>query len=451
MPETARHFVAIIGGGIAGSVAAEILAERGTRVVVIEQNRRPYGKIEDGLPRWHAEQRKMEYGRIDARMKKPGVSFLPCTKLGRDIDFADLCNGWGFSAVILANGAWRDRPIGIPGAEEFLGKGLVYQNSLIYWYNHRDEPGYSGPRYTSPDEALVVGGGLASIDVVKILQLDNYERALKARGIPVTMRELESKGIPAICKLHGVRPDELGVKGCLLIYRRRVQDMPLAQPPENASHEQIAKTEAVRQKMLNLARDKFLFRFQERRAAVGLIVEDGRLAGLKLAETRIEGGRAEVMPETAYEQRAPLVVSSIGSVPEPIPGVTMKGEYYSFTGEAVPQYTACDRVFGVGNVVTGKGNIRASQVHSQEVTTRLVENYIGVGGAEADYAALYAAAERRGAEQAKAVQERVEALPPLSDDEIAAIENRIRALQERAGYRGDYAEWIARHSPAEHE
>jgi len=45
------HFVAVIGGAIAGSVAAEILADSAIHVVVIEQNKRPYGKIEDG-PRW---------------------------------------------------------------------------------------------------------------------------------------------------------------------------------------------------------------------------------------------------------------------------------------------------------------------------------------------------------------------------------------------------------------
>jgi ferredoxin/flavodoxin---NADP+ reductase len=125
------HFVAIVGGAIAGSVAAEILADNEIHVVVIEQNKRPYGKIEDGLPRWHLEQRNQEYGRIDARLRKPGVFFLPCTRLGRDLDFQDLCDNWGFSAVILANGAWRDRELGIPGAEEFVDRSLVYQNPFV--------------------------------------------------------------------------------------------------------------------------------------------------------------------------------------------------------------------------------------------------------------------------------------------------------------------------------
>src|ERR1700687_175646 len=127
MGNNGQHFVAVIGGAVSGSISAEILADHGIRVAVIEQNTRPYGKIEDGLPRWHVEQRKQEYARIDARMKKPGVVFVPSTKIGKELDFKELTEGWGFSAVILANGAWRDREIGIPGSDDYIGKGLIYQ------------------------------------------------------------------------------------------------------------------------------------------------------------------------------------------------------------------------------------------------------------------------------------------------------------------------------------
>src|SRR3954470_24565829 len=99
-----QYYVAVIGGAVSGSVSTEILADRGIRVAVFEQKTRPYGKIEDGLPRWHVEQRKQEYARINARMRKPGVSFIPSAKLGRDVNFEELCSKWGFSAVILANG-----------------------------------------------------------------------------------------------------------------------------------------------------------------------------------------------------------------------------------------------------------------------------------------------------------------------------------------------------------
>lgn len=437
------HFAAVIGGAIAGSVAAEIFADRGIRVVVIEQNERPYGKIEDGLPRWHQEQREQEFRRMDARLRKPGVFFLPCTKLGRDLDFQDLCNNWGFSAVVLANGAWRDRELGIPGSEEFIGKGLVYQNAFIHWYNHKNEEGNAGPHYQVPDDALVVGGGLASIDVVKVLQLENYERVLRSRGVQTDVYELEKKGVPAVCKMHGIAPKDLGVKGCLLIYRRREQDMPLAQPPENATSEQITKTQAIRKKMLHLAREKYLFRFQDRRMTTGLLIEDGRLVGLKVAETKVEGRKTEPIVGSESQLRAPMVISSIGSVPEEIPGVVMKGEYYDFKNEALPRYVRSEHVFGVGNVVTGQGNIRASLLHSEEVTTKIIENYIGVADRGSAFTRFYADAEAQGAAQARAIRDRVQTMAGLSFFEIAALEQRIRILQERVAYPGDYDSWIA--------
>jgi len=295
---------------------------------------------------------------------------------------------------------------------------------------------------------LVVGGGLASIDVVKILQLENYERALRARGVQTDVYELEKKGIPAICKIHGIAPRELGIKGCLLIYRRRAQDMPLAQPPENATPDQIAKTEAIRQKMLRLAQEKYLFQVQDRRVATGLLVEDGRLVGLKVAETKVEGRKAEPVAGSEHDLRAPLAISSIGSVPEKIPGVFMKGEYYDFEDEGLPRYAESDHVFGVGNVVTGQGNIRSSLLHSQEVTAKLIENYIGVGDRDAPSARFYEGAEARGAAQAQAVRDRIHAIPGLSYLEVAALEQRIRVLQERVGYAGDYDSWIASVTPA---
>jgi len=440
------YFVAVIGGAISGSVAAEILADSGIRVAVFEQNTRPYGKIEDGLPRWHVEQRKQEYGRIDARMKKPNVHFIPSTKLGRDFDLPQLFK-WGFSAVILANGAWRDRDLGVPDAEQYVGKGLVYQNPFIYWYNHKNEKDYQGPRYETPDEAVVVGGGLASIDVVKVLQLETYERALRARGIQTSMHEME-KGIPEVCKAHGIKPEELGVKGCILLYRRREQDMPLAQPPENATPDQVAKTEMVRQKMLRLAQGKYLFRVQDRRLTTGIIVENGRMVGLKVVETKIEGRKADPIPGTEQELRAPLVVSSIGSVPEKLSGINMNGDYYTFTGKDVPRYTAVDRVFGVGNVVTGQGNIRVSLIHSQKVTKRVIDC---MKGNDENTVAGAASPEQQVGNATAGIEKQIEAIPPLSEDKLAAVERQVHALQQKAGYTSDYDSWIAKVTPPDLE
>src|SRR5688500_16395843 len=127
MPSEPRHVVAIIGGAVAGSEAAALCAERGILALVLEQNDRPFGKIEDGLPRWHEKLRDKEYAAIRANLTREGVVFLPRTQLGRDITLDDLRHRWGVSAVLLASGAWRDRPL-LPDVESYVGKGLVYQN-----------------------------------------------------------------------------------------------------------------------------------------------------------------------------------------------------------------------------------------------------------------------------------------------------------------------------------
>ncbi len=76
------HFVAVIGGATAGAEVASRLADRGVQVVVFEQNNRPYGKIEDGLPRWHEALRNKEYRTIDEKLSKAGVTFVPKRRSG---------------------------------------------------------------------------------------------------------------------------------------------------------------------------------------------------------------------------------------------------------------------------------------------------------------------------------------------------------------------------------
>src|SRR5215471_13834802 len=115
-----RHVIAVVGAATAGSEIARILADRGTLVIVLEQNPRPYGKIEDGLPRWHVKQRKEEYEEINKRLDHPNIDYLPLTRMGRDVSFDELRTGWGLSAIVLTHGAWRDRPFPVAGSDRFV-------------------------------------------------------------------------------------------------------------------------------------------------------------------------------------------------------------------------------------------------------------------------------------------------------------------------------------------
>lgn len=445
------HAIAIFGGACSGSVTAELLAKAGHQVVVFDQNARPYGKIEDGLPRWHKDQRRMEYGKIDGRLTAPGVTFVPRTKLGEHVQFQDVI-GQGWSAVLLANGAWKDRPLDNPGADELVGKGLIYQNPFVYWFNHKDEQSYDGPRYEVTPGAVCVGGGLASIDVIKIIQMELYGAALKARGLPYDMHHMEHDGIPKYCQKHGIEdPKSLGVRDGALLYRRRVDDMPLAEPPANATEAQKAKIATVRQKLLGKCQEKFLFDMRAETVVSGLIVEDGRLRGLRLMKTKVEGRDAKPIAGSEHELRTDLVISSIGSIPEPIPGVEMKGTYYRYKDWDTGEYEPVPGVFGVGNVVTGKGNIKASLEHGKLVAAHLLEKYLGVGEAgERDISAGFAAAAAKGAAQAQAVQAHLARVAPLPPGKVEALLQQARARQAQVGYK-DYASWIASVTPADME
>jgi NADPH-dependent glutamate synthase beta subunit-like oxidoreductase len=436
----------VIGGATAGAEVAGRLAELGCAVVVFEQNPRPYGKIEDGLPRWHVGLRNKEYRNIEEKLSRPGVHFVPRTKVGRDLDFAELANEWGFSAVVLACGAWRDRVLPVDGADDYLGKGLVYQNPLVISFNHEHDPDFDGERLDYPDGCLVVGGGLASIDVVKLLMLENTKRKLASRGIETTIVELEVKGIPKLLATHGLAFEDLGLAGCTLYYRRSAQDMPLMEIPEDATPERIEKVRNARQRMLDKAIEKYRFAMEPLAAPDGLVVEDGRLVGLRFCRTRIEAGRVIRSDET-FEARGTQVVSSIGSIPEAIPGIPMKGELFEFSDWDLGRLDDYPNLFSVGNVVTGKGNIVASRKHAAHVSQDAIESFLGLSEDREAEAGLADAATKALREQADRVARELPQRP--GPETRAEILRRVHERQKAVGYPGDYRAWMQQVSISE--
>jgi NADPH-dependent glutamate synthase beta subunit-like oxidoreductase len=440
-----RHVVAICGGAVSGSEAAAICAAQGITAIVFEQNARPYGKIEDGLPRWHDRLRAKEYKTIDDNLGRPGVFFVPRTKLGSDLTFEELATQWGVSAVLLANGAWRDRPLAVPGAHDYHGRGLEYQNPFVYWFNHYEDPGYDGPTYSVADDAIVIGGGLASIDVVKIINIELYRRALRAHGIHVGVVEMEHEGITATLESHGIDPDALGVAGCTLYYRRRVRDMPIAFPWD-ATPEQMARTEGVREKMVSVLKQRFRVHVKDCHVPVAPVVENGRMVGLTFRKSEVKDGKAVEVDGSSVEVRSDLIVSSIGSVPEFINGIPTRGELYHFSSADTGALTGLPGVFGLGNVLTGKGNIKESRANAKNISDRLLSDHLGLTnghGADA-LAGLHEAAQG----QAQALVSSALKRPKVPSNRLGTIATALAGRWQATGYDGNYASWIERHKPA---
>jgi hypothetical protein len=246
---------------------------------------------------------------------------------------------------------------------------------------------------------------------------------LAARGIHEELEELEIRGIPAVLARHKLEWKDLGIQGSTIYYRRRTEDMPLMELPSGADEKTTAKVLKARQNMLEKSTSKYMYKVVPLHAPHALIVENDRLVGLVFARTRMENGKLIVTDEKV-EVRAPLFISSIGSIPRPLAGVPMKGELYAYTDWDIGTLPDFPTLFACGNVVTGKGNIVDSRRHAKDVAAHVRDQYFQLA---AD----------------------VKKQPPLGAAQREALLGRVRARQAQVGYTGDYKKWIEANKPPE--
>ena len=398
--------VLIIGGAVSGSTAVKKLTDEGIRCVVVEQNRMPYGKIEDGLPRWHEKQRINEYFKIDDIISNELVDFVPLTRIGKDVSFEEIYN-MGWSCIYFANGAWKDRSFPIKEIEDF--DNFYYQNPFVYWFNHYHEPSYNGPEVDIKDDAIVIGGGLASIDVCKITQLELVRQKVESKIENFDIIEMEHKGIPKYLEQYDMKYEDLGINGTTLVYRRNIENMPLTTIPEDATPEMVEKRKLARRKILNNTLDKFLFKVAECTQPVGLSHEDNILNGIEVIENEIIDGKLIAKENSNKILHGNTFISSIGSLPEPIQGIPMDGSTYNIVDEDSGKFDELEKVHGMGNAITGKGNIKASRVSAKTVGDLTID-----------------------------------LIHDIDQDVIDNIDSKVKEWQSKSSYDGNYFEWKAK-------
>ncbi len=441
-----NHYVAIIGGSISGSEASNILAKNGIKIVVFDMNKLPYGKIEDGLPNWHINLRNRQIKEIDKKLDQENVRFIPSTKIGSNIKFLDLINNWGFSAVILANGAWKDRKFPVEGIEKFKDKELIYQNAFINWFNHKHECKFNGKNYFIKNNAVVVGGGLASLDVIKIVMIELVKKQLfLKKGIEIDLFTLEKEGVHKILDRFKFTLEDLDIKKARLVYRRTAKEMPLKAPKDD-SEESILKAQEVSRKLLVKYQEKYLFDFIPQSVPLSFTENKGKLTGIIFQKVTALNGKITSIKNSTFELKTEMLISSIGSVPEKMEGLPYKNGTLKMRNNTDYHVDGFENVFAIGNAVTGKGNIQESKRHGKEMTSLILNKNLTKDALEKWVVYHNSEIKSKVKKHLNGMLKEISSKEIQPENIIEGILNKTAEIQKKLGY-ATYKDWTIKNIP----
>ncbi|HWE33265.1 MAG TPA: FAD-dependent oxidoreductase [Solirubrobacteraceae bacterium] len=165
--------VAIVGAGPAGFYAADRLlrSDQDVRVELLDRLPTPWGLVRAGVAPDHPNIKAVTrvYEKTAAL---EGFHFHGNVEVGTQLTHADLVEH--HHAVIYANGASRDRQLGIEGEDL---PGVVGATDFVSWYN--GHPDAAERQFDlSGKRAVVVGNGNVALDVARMLVLPRDELAV---------------------------------------------------------------------------------------------------------------------------------------------------------------------------------------------------------------------------------------------------------------------------------
>jgi glutamate synthase (NADPH/NADH) small chain len=152
--------VAVVGSGPGGIACADELAQLGYGVTVFESQLIPGGLLVNGIPAFKLEKHIVER-RLEL-LRRRGVQFRLGVKVGWDVTLGELLGN--YSAVFLAFGAQRPKPLDIPGAK--LG-GVVDALPFLIVKNVRSPLVDLAPVAVAGRRVAVLGGGDTAMDCLR--------------------------------------------------------------------------------------------------------------------------------------------------------------------------------------------------------------------------------------------------------------------------------------------
>ncbi|MEP7221352.1 MAG: FAD-dependent oxidoreductase [Novosphingobium sp.] len=393
-----RH-IAIIGSGPAGyytAEAAQKLWGSDVRIDIFDRLPVPYGLIRTGVAPDH-QSIKAVAKRYEAVSLSENVRFLGNVTIGEDVSIAEL-EGF-YDAVVLATGAPHDKKMGLPGEDLANVHGSA---AFVGWYNGHPQFSNLNPDF-SGGTAVVIGNGNVALDVARILSKTRAEFA-GSDIVSHALDQLETSKIERIVILGRRGPHQIAMTtkelGELAHLERacpRVDsaDLPdegddaLLEPGQRKSVTHLRSFAAIPEshradKPIDIEFDFFA-------APKAILGENGKVSGLDVERTRLDGGRAVGTGEM-YRIPASLVIACIGYQTSPIPGVPFEesaGRFANLDGRILPG------LYCVGWARRGpSGTIGTNRPDGFGVVEKIAED-IGTGSGKPGGAAFDALAASR--------------------------------------------------------
>ncbi len=252
--------VAIVGSGPAGLAAAQQLTRAGHTVAVFERDEKIGGLLRYGIPDFKME--KFHIDRRLAQMETEGTRFRPGVNVGIDITWDDLRSR--YDAVLIATGATKPRDLDVAGRDlfgvHFAMEYLTQANRVVSGVPVADQITAAGKH------VVILGGGDTGADCLGT--------ATRQGALSVTTLAI------------GKQPST-----------ERSDDQPWPTFPtlfEVASaHEEFGER-------------KYLA------STLEFVGENGKLTGIKVAETQFVDGKRVPKPGTEKTLPADLVLLALG-------------------------------------------------------------------------------------------------------------------------------------------
>lgn len=202
--------IGIIGSGPAGLQAAATLLQLGYEVDIYEKGAKAGGFLRTGIPEY-----RLPDAVVDtevARIAELGANFLYCREVGKDVSMEDLKEK--YDAVLVAVG------IGRPQMLEMF-EGNPYAVPAVTFLAEVDE---RQGEVELPDNALVIGGGDAAMDVsatLKLLGVQNVTTVTRKElsDFRASKVELETARAQGVTIVDGYAP--VAVEGKVVTFRHR--------------------------------------------------------------------------------------------------------------------------------------------------------------------------------------------------------------------------------------